>query len=80
VQPEVIRERVKVLQDEIARLRAASREYLSSRRHTPLENIAQRTRELRLEQILRERTFCGAHAIEALWLIGQVIRVFGGAQ
>jgi hypothetical protein len=54
VQQDAIRERVKALQGEIATLRAANREYLRRRLHTPMENFAQRQRELRLQQILDE--------------------------
>lgn len=49
-----IRERVKTLQGEIAKLRAANQEYLNKHIHSPLLVHAQRSRELRLQQILDE--------------------------
>jgi uncharacterized membrane protein (DUF106 family) len=49
-----IRERVQVLQQEIAELRAANQEYLNERLHSSLEVFAQKQRELRLQQIVDE--------------------------
>ena len=49
-----IRERVKTLQKEIAELRAANEEYLNNHLHSPLVVHAQRSRELRLQQIMDE--------------------------
>ena len=49
-----IRERVQLLQQEIAALRAASETYLRKHIHAPLEVHAQRQRELRLQQIVDE--------------------------
>jgi len=54
VQLSAIRERVKALQKEIAELRAASEEYLKKHIHSPLVVLEQRSRELRLQQILDE--------------------------
>ena len=49
-----IRERVKALQKEIAELSAANEEYLKKHIHSPLVVLEQRSRELRLQQILDE--------------------------
>jgi len=54
VQLSAIRERVKALQKEIAELRAANEEYLNKHIHSPLVVLEQRSRELRLQQILDE--------------------------
>ena len=51
-----IRERVQVLQQEVAELRAANKKYLSKHLHSALEVHAQRQRELRLQQIVDELT------------------------
>jgi superfamily I DNA and/or RNA helicase len=51
---QTIRERVKVLQEEIAKLREANKVYLKKHPHSPIEVSAQRTREIRLQQILDE--------------------------
>ena len=50
MQLDAIHERVKALQAEIERLRAANREYLSYRLHTTMESLGHKQRELRLEQ------------------------------
>jgi hypothetical protein len=49
-----IRERVRVLQEEIAELRAANEEYLNKHLPSSLVVHAQRSRELRRQQILDE--------------------------
>jgi vacuolar-type H+-ATPase subunit I/STV1 len=54
VQLSAIRERVKALQKEIAELSAANEEYLNKHIHSPLVVLEQRSRELRLQQILDE--------------------------
>lgn len=51
---QTIRERVKVLQEEIANLRAANKVYLKKHLHSTVEALAQREREERLHQILDE--------------------------
>lgn len=54
MQLSAIRERVKALQKEIAELRAANEEYLKKHIHSPPLVLEQRSRELRLQQILDE--------------------------
>jgi hypothetical protein len=54
VQLSAIRERVQVLQQEIAELRAANKKYLGKHLHSALEVHAQRQRALRLQQIVDE--------------------------
>lgn len=49
-----IRQRVQLLQQEIAELRAANEKYLSKHLHSAMEVHAQRQRELRLQQIVDE--------------------------
>jgi len=49
-----IRARVKALQAEIAELRAENERYISKHIHSAVEGLAQRQRELRLQQIIDE--------------------------
>lgn len=46
--------RVKVLQGQIVRIRAANQAYLHKRSHSRTENVAQQERELRLQDIKGE--------------------------